>query len=40
VGDNIVYVVMNWLYVIIICFFELSHVEGNKIGNTILCCTG
>jgi hypothetical protein len=21
VGDNIAYVVMNWLYVIIICFF-------------------
>jgi hypothetical protein len=39
VGDNIAYVVMNWLYVIIICFFVLSHVEGYKIGSIILCCT-
>jgi hypothetical protein len=38
VGDNIVFVVMNLLSVIIICFFVLSHVGGNKIGNTFMCC--
>jgi uncharacterized membrane protein len=38
VDSNIVYVVINLIYVIIICFFVLSHVEGNKIGNTIRCC--
>jgi hypothetical protein len=36
VDDNIVYVVMNLISVIIICFFVLTHVEGNKIGSTIM----
>jgi hypothetical protein len=38
VDDNIVYVVMNLISMIIICFFVLSRVEGNKIGSTIMCC--
>jgi hypothetical protein len=38
VDDYIVYVVMNLLSVIIICFFVLSHVEGNKIGSIFVCC--
>jgi hypothetical protein len=40
VDGNIVYVMMNLIPMIIICFIVLSHVEGNKIGSTILCYTG
>jgi hypothetical protein len=36
---NIVYVMMN-LIPAIIMFFVLPYVEGNKIGNTIMCCIG
>jgi hypothetical protein len=39
VDGNIVYVMMNLIPVIIICFIVLSHMERNKIGSTILCCT-
>jgi hypothetical protein len=32
-----VYVIMNLIHVIIICFIVLSHVEGNQIDSTIMC---
>jgi hypothetical protein len=40
VDGNIVYVMMNLIPMIIICFIILAHVEGNKIDSTILCCIG
>jgi hypothetical protein len=36
VDGNIVYVMMNLIPVIIVCFIVLAHVEGNKIGSTLL----
>jgi hypothetical protein len=33
-------VMMNLIPMITIYFIVLAHVEGNKIGNTILCYTG
>jgi hypothetical protein len=38
VDGNILYVMMNLIPLIIICFIVLLHVEGNKIGSTIMCC--
>jgi hypothetical protein len=35
VDGNIVYVMMNLIPVIIICFIVLLHVEENKIGSII-----
>jgi hypothetical protein len=38
VDGNIVYVMMNLIPVIIICFIVLPHMEENKIGSIIMCC--